>query len=132
MKTEALERLAFKMYKVHQALATAAKTDPQLEPLRALTNELWSRAHKVARARQLVTAARQDKGEVLWTVFSPIILVSGSLRYRGGVRETVRTSHRKSVAFHWKDSARREREWEPARPDLVDSDFCVVMAKEAA
>lgn len=126
MNANQLRKFSYAMHRAYQKLTPAAKKDPELAAIAEAAQKLWLASGTLADQKLLKLGERKDKGEVLWTVFRPIILGRGEKAYSGGVTEMVRTPNRTSLQYFWhseRAADRKPAKWTPERPAWADLDF---------
>lgn len=116
MNNQQLKNLVYKVLKSSNALATAAKTDPELQEASAAAWELYKKLSAISGRRLIAAGQKRDKGEVLWTVYAPIMCGKGEQRRSYGTRVTLRTPNLIGLAHLWHTDTESERKpmaWEP-------------------
>jgi hypothetical protein len=139
-----LRKLSWSLLKQCRRLEAAARVDPGLAEVFRKVDEAWTLTYRLAGQRELAEARRDDKGEVLWTLFfpreyygeqQPCITRTPNLRSE---RRYLEGEHLRLAvpAAAWSDLA---ESWKPADPNVmanrkerVDRDLKAWLEREAA
>jgi len=120
-----LKNLDRKLFKLRQSVQTPGMVGgekPEELEIKQRIEKLWLDVHDLRERRRLADAEKKDKGELLFTVFSPIICGKDAGRYVAGLRETRHTGLRSAVLWHWKRGGELDHTAAAWRP-IADSRF---------
>lgn len=71
MTPRQFDKAVYSILKVANKLEAVGESDPEVLALGKTLKDFWMKAYRVQQFRELASAARKDKGVVLWTVFQP-------------------------------------------------------------